>query len=274
MAPATKSTLPPAPLIKDFYDRQVRSLGGEYIQFRWGASEIKRRHFGQTLSALTTLLAQYPVQEDVLEIGAGPAVWTELYIKHVKKLTLLDISDEMLKAAKYRIDGWARGQYSDLVNYICNNALEVSLPIGCFDSIITIRAFEYFSDKQQFVSNCSQWLRPGGRLIIGTKNSDWKDAQAKRVAKERQGGADESNIAADMQSDLVSPSELALMAQNAGFHVREVRPLVFGSYLRRYRLPGALWYFDRLHRKYGGAKLRGKSTLAESFVIVADKPSI
>lgn len=272
MAFASKSALPPPAAIRNFYDRQVRTLGGEYIQFRWGNSEIKRRHFGQTFATLTALLAQFPIRGNILEIGAGPAVWTELYIKDAEKVTLLDISDEMLKAAKARIDSWASGSYAGLVSYICNNVLEASFPAVQFDSIITIRAFEYFADKRKFLAKCAQWLRPGGRLIIGTKNYDWKDAEDQRVARERDGGAAESDIATAMQTDLVSPSQLDSMAQEATFHVCEIRPLVFGSYLRRYQLPGALWYFDRLHRKYCATTLRRASSLAESFVMVADKP--
>jgi ubiquinone/menaquinone biosynthesis C-methylase UbiE len=274
MESETRSTLPPASAIRDFYDRQLRELGGDYFRFRWADSEIKRRHFGQTFSALTALLGRYPVRGDVLEIGPGPAVWTQLYIDNAEKVTLLDISEEMLKSAKVRIDSWDAGRYAAAVSYICNNALEVSFPVSRFDSIITMRAFEYFADKRQFMSKCAQWLRPGGRLIIGTKNSEWKDAQEQRAARERAAGVAESDVAAEMQADLVSPSQLALMAQEAGFEVREVRPLVFGSYLRRYQLPGALWYFDRLHRKYGTSPLRRASSFAESFVIVADRPAL
>lgn len=270
MAHTSKSALPPASAIRDFYDRQLRALGGEYIRFRWGDSETKRRHFAQTFSTLTALLGDYPLHGNILEIGAGPAVWTELYIDNAEKLTLLDISDEMLKAAKARIDTWARAPD---VSYVCSNVLETSFPAGQFDSIITIRAFEYFADKRKFLAQCAHWLRPGGRLIVGTKNSEWKDAKHQRIARERARAAGESDVAADMQTDLVSPAQLCAMAQEAGFKVGDVRPLVFGSYLRRYQLPGALWYFDSLHRRYGATTLRHAGSLAESFVIVANKPA-
>lgn len=265
-----KSTLPPPGVIRDFYDRQVQTLGGEYMQFRWGGSKIQRKHFEQTRSSLTAILGAYPIRGKVLEIGAGPAVWTELYIGDIEALTLLDISVEMLKAAKARIDSWAEGRYSRLVEFVCGDALEVSFPSGVFDSIITVRALEYFSDKRQFLERCARWLRPGGQLIVGTKNFDWKDAEVRRESARTSNG----DVGAAMQTDLVSTSKLVSMAQDAGLHIAEIRPLVFGSYLRSYRLPGFLWYFDRLHRRYAFKPMTpGMTSLIESYTVIARRPA-
>lgn len=268
-----KLVLPPSAEIGEYYDRQVRALGGEYISFRWGRSRTQRKHFEQTLASLRALLEQFPVQGSVLEIGAGPAVWTELYIGGVEKLTLLDISAEMLKTAQARIDSWANGQYSRLVKYVCGDVLETELPERGFDSIITIRAFEYFSDKRTFLERCAKWLRPGGRLIVGTKNFDWKDAQADR-ARVQHAGMRDCNVGAAMQADLMSLPKLAAMARDAGLKVLESRALVFGSYLRQYRLPGSLWAFDRLHRMYALRTMTPRSsTFIESYVVVAERPA-
>jgi SAM-dependent methyltransferase len=263
-----KSTLPAPADIKEFYDRQVRALGGEYIRYRWATSEIQRRHFKQTYSSLAAVFAEFPVGGDALEIGAGPAVWTELYIKNVRKLTLLDISVEMLNAAKARIDTWDGGKYSPLVNFICGDVVEATLPENSLDSIVTIRAFEYFADKPRFLQNCRKILRTGGQLILGTKNGDWKDSSTDQA---RAAGA-AADVGAAMQTDLVSPAQLEKMVRAAGLEVVETRPLVFGSYLRTYRFPGSLWYFDRLHRKNATRAVAQRlSPLIESYVLIAKK---
>jgi SAM-dependent methyltransferase len=265
-----KSTLPAPADIKEFYDRQVRALGGEYIRFRWARSEIQRRHFKQTYSSLAAVFAEFPVSGDALEIGAGPAVWTELYIRNIRKLTLLDISVEMLNAAKARINTWEGGKYTPLVSFICGDVVETTLPESSLDSIVTIRAFEYFADKPRFLENCRKILRPGGQLILGTKNGDWKDSNADK-ARAPTGGTS-ADVGTAMQTDLVSPSQLEKMVRAAGLEVVEIRPLVFGSYLRTYRFPGSLWYFDRLHRKNATRAVAQRlSPLIESYVLIAKK---
>jgi ubiquinone/menaquinone biosynthesis C-methylase UbiE len=174
------STLPSPSEIKDFYDRELREIGGEYIQYRWGSTEIQRRHFKQTHGSPSAVLDSHQLGGHVLEIGAGPAVWTELYIGSVEKLTLLDISAEMLNAAKTRIDSWSGGAFARRVNYICGDANQAVLPPASFDDIVAIRAFECFSDKVQFLQRCERTLRPSGLLILGTKNAEWEDSIQER----------------------------------------------------------------------------------------------
>ncbi len=265
-----KSTLPAPADIKAFYDKQVRALGGEYMRYRWAGSEIQRRHFKQTYSSLAAVFGEFPVRGDVLEIGAGPAVWTELYIQNVTSLTLLDISVEMLNAAKARIASWEGGKYAPLVNYVCGDVGEAKLADASLDSIVTIRAFEYFADKPRFLANAFRMLRPGGQLILGTKNGEWQDSVADQA---RAPGAGSADVGAAMQNDLIAPSTLERMARTAGLEVVQTRPLVFGSYMRTYRLPGSLWYFDRLHRKNAVRSLEARlSRLIESYVLIARKP--
>jgi ubiquinone/menaquinone biosynthesis C-methylase UbiE len=264
------STLPPPSEIKDFYDRMLREIGGEYIKYRWGSTEIQRRHFRQTYGSLSAILDAHQIGGNVLEIGAGPAVWTELYIGGVEKLTLLDISAEMLNAAKSRIDNWGGGAYAGRVNYLCGDANQAVLPLASFDAIVTIRAFEYFSDKVLFLQQCEKMLKPNGLLILGTKNAEWGDSIQER--KKSIGSATSSQVTSAMQTDLVSPLQLASMTEQAGLSHLYSHPLVFGSYRRRYRLPGLLWYFDMLHRRHATHSMKpALNRLIESFVLVAQK---
>jgi ubiquinone/menaquinone biosynthesis C-methylase UbiE len=265
------STLPAPSEIKDFYDRKVREIGGEYIQYRWGSTEIQRRHFRQTYGSLSAVLDAHQLRGHVLEIGAGPAVWTELYIGGVEKLTLLDISAEMLNAAKTRIDSWSGGAYSARVNYMCGDANQAALPPASFDAIVTIRAFEYFSDKVLFLQQCERMLRPNGLLILGTKNAEWEDSIQERK-KPVANSAARVPVDSAMQTDLVSSLQLASMTEQAGLSHLYSHPLVFGSYRRRYRLPGSLWYFDMLHRRHATQSMKpALNRLVESFVLVAQK---
>ena len=224
-------TLPPPSEIKDFYDKKLREIGGEYIQYRWGSTEIQRRHFRQTYRIPIGGPRCYKLRGHVLEIGAGPAVWTELYISGVEKLTLLDISAEMLNAAKNRIDSWDGGTYAGRVDYVCGDANQAVLPRDGFDAIVTIRAFEYFSDKVQFLRQCERMLKPNGLLILGTKNADWEDS----IQDRRQStGSSLTHAPVDsaMQTDLVSPLQLASMTVGAG-----LRASVFA--------PSSLWFISK-----------------------------
>src|SRR6476661_2338546 len=72
--------LPPPRDIAKHYNCLLQDLEGEYIQQRWGDSEIKRRHYRQTELAIGRALERLDSIGDVLEIGCGPAVWTPLFL--------------------------------------------------------------------------------------------------------------------------------------------------------------------------------------------------
>jgi len=267
--------LPPPHEIAGHYNRLMKELGGEYIHHRWGDSEIKRRHYRQTEAALRSGLSRIQKIGDVLEIGSGPAVWTTLYLAQARSVMLLDISEEMLEQARLRLEQLQIEPHGLSVRYECGDFLEVTLPHEMCDTIVSARAFEYVLDKAAFVRKCLALLRPGGTLLLITKNDEWYDLR--RSSHElRDVSASEIPVDVAMQLDLVSPATATKMFLEAGFAGVDTYPAVIGSYHRPFNWTAGLAIADALHRHYYRRSLttmpRVLHSLVESFLALGRKP--
>jgi SAM-dependent methyltransferase len=201
---------------KQHYEQLIAELGEKYFLHRWGDHPVKRSHYRHTKRAIEAVFDKQVGQvADLLEVGCGPGIWTDIMLQHAKTVTLFDISEEMLKVArnKYRdnpnVTAFVQGDYIE-------DAGKLS---GKFDVIFSARALEYMSDKRKMVMQSHALLRPGGALIIITKNPAWRDK--KREAKR----ADEG-----IQTDWIGWDRLAGLFRDAGFKQVSVYPAALGSY--------------------------------------------
>jgi len=267
------SKLPRADEIKAHYDQVIREATQDYVFRRWGASETQRRHYRQTRTALDRFLSGLATVGDVLEIGCGPAVWTELYIRAATSVLLYDISSEMLEKARLRVAEWDGGALVRKVAYQCGDFVATPPRDRSFDTVLSVRAFEYMADKPAFVRNGVQALRPGGHLAVVTKNRGWRDlARDLRPYQDRPRA--EIPIETAMQMDLVGWDDVAAMFRDAGLTRVVARPVVLGSYYRPFTWRPGLWACDLLHRyAYRRPAHRALAFLTESFVVVGSKAS-
>jgi SAM-dependent methyltransferase len=269
------TNLPAPPDIATHYNRLLQKLEGEYIQQRWGDSEIKRRHYRQTELALANALSGIPDVGDVLEIGCGPAVWTPLFLSRARSVSLLDISEEMLRHARSRVGGWQSGAYADKVRYTRGDFITADVAKGSADTVVSARAFEYMSDKKAFVEKCFSVLRPGGTLILVTKNRNWYDLK-ESTRKLQSVPRDRIPVEQAMQLDLRGWHEVLEMFNAAGFSATRASPVIVGSYDLPFlsSRPG-LALADLLHRlayrrTFTGA-VRMLDSLTESFLVIGTR---
>ena len=269
--------LPPPGEIRDHYNDLLKDLDGEYIQQRWGENPIARRHFRQTELAIAHGLKRRGKPGDVLEIGCGPAVWTTLFLEEAQSVHLADISEEMLRQARARISQWQGGRHAGKVEYTCGDFLDVELAPQSFDTIVTARAFEYMSNKQAFVSKCFSLLRPGGVLLLVTKNRTWHDS-VKVTRWLSTIPREEIPVGRAMQLDLVDWRQTASMFKVAGFVDSGAYPVILGTYeVDVLASRPALAMVDLLHRSTYRQRLGGIPSLfhrlMESFLIIGRKPA-
>ncbi len=267
--------LPEPDEIAGHYNTLLRGLNGEYIHQRWGDSPIKRRHHRQTELALTHALAAVPSLGDVVEIGCGPAVWTPLFLEGAKSVSLLDISEEMLKEARVRIEALDSGRHAGKVSYACGDFLEHPVSAASCDTIVSSRAFEYMADKQGFVDKCFNMLRPGGTLIVITKNCDWYDSR-KSIRELAQQSHEDLDVGRTMQLDLSGWKQVAAMYDRAGFRPARAYPVILGTYeVNLLANRPALAIVDAIHRAIYrhpiGLAGRMMTPLMESFLVMASK---
>ncbi|HEU4456025.1 MAG TPA: class I SAM-dependent methyltransferase, partial [Longimicrobium sp.] len=238
------SALPAAHEIAAHYAQVMQDTAGDYIHHRWGDSETKRRHYRQTETALGAALARAGEPGEVLEIGCGPAVWTPLFLARARRVLLYDLSDAMLAGARRRIGEIDGGRHAEKVSYRCGDFVAEPPAGESFDTVVSVRAFEYMSDKGAFVRACHGMLRPGGSLVVATKNRGWRDLRGVGEAAAKGG----LPVGLAMQADMWSAPQLAALFREVGFVDVEARPVVFGSYRGRFTSRPALAAFDALHR--------------------------
>lgn len=256
----------PSDKIKEYYNETVKNLKGEYIYYRWGKSEIQRRHYKQTELALKHALKRIEGFENLMEIGCGPAVWTPLFIDHSKKVTLIDISEEMLNMARESLSSYIN------VQYVCGDFVTLDLDKERkYDSIISVRAYEYMPDKPGMVRKCYELLKPGGSLIIVTKNQGWSD-HIKDMEKLKNASVDSIPVGEAMQMDLIDWQELMKFYRSAGFKDVVSYPVTIGSYNQPFSSRVGLLLCDLLH-KYSHKRpiANWHNSLVESYLTIGEK---
>lgn len=252
--------------IKDHYNKTVKNMKGEYIQHRWGDSAIKRCHYKQTELALKHVLKKIDRFESVMEIGCGPAVWSPLFIDAAKELTLVDISVEMLKMARKRLFSSKNIKYvsGDFVNLDFDNNIK-------HDLIISIRAYEYMSDKMGVVKKCFELLKPNGYLVIVTKNNEWIDHK-KEMTKLDIASVENLPVSKTMQMDLIHWGNLENSFNVAGFKEVVTYPVILGSYGRLFNSKVGLILCDFLHKSaYKRPIASWLDFLTESYLTIGKK---
>lgn len=101
----------------------------------------------------------------VLDIGSGNGHHVKLMQTSGYNVEGVDKSDAMVKYAKKKYPG---------CKFKKGNALETMLyPSNSFTTITCFYfTIYYINDKQQFLKNCYNWLKPGGYLVLHLVNRD------------------------------------------------------------------------------------------------------
>ena len=143
--------------LKEFYNIDGRT----YKYTRWQRNPIMVFDFNCTCKAITKALAQVNNKDTALEIGCGPGTWTPLLAQKFDSTIVVDLSYTMIEEAKKDRD------LSD-VEFHISDFMDIEFNKK-FDFIMSIRSFEYFSDKDAFMRKCHSLLKPEGNILILTK---------------------------------------------------------------------------------------------------------
>lgn len=241
------------------YQELIGRIGDEYIDYRWNRHPVSRSHYRQTQKAVEFALNHLDKRvEHILEIGCGPGTWTDICLRHTRQMSIVDISSEMLKLVQKRFSG-------DPIQYHCGDFISSQIELlAVFDVIFSARALEYMDDKQSMVKKSAGLLKPGGQLVIITKNPVWLDK--KREEKK----ASEEEI----HRDWVSYHDLTGYFSASGLHDVISYPVCLGSYYpplnNQIAIKGCELLQSLVYRKPIST---GISLLAESYMTVGRKPA-
>ena len=200
-----------ADFVRGSYNEMLGSLKGTYAAHRWRDTPVARAHYVQTHRALLFLLGRGHFAR-VLEVGGGDGVWTELVLPRADALDFVDISDEMIARAKERL-----AKYSN-VQYMRADFEGAAIDAGAYDLALSVRNLEYMPDKRAVIEKYARALKRGGRLVIVTKNPDFK----------RLGSVSRKTL----HTAQIEIQELVLLFAAAGLSRIDVRPAIIGLGLK------------------------------------------
>jgi SAM-dependent methyltransferase len=105
--------------------------------------------------------------DDVIEIGPGPGLTTDLVRPRVSSLTAIEVDDDLAAALKKRLAGTN-------VSVLHADATRTGLPTGEFSTVLCFSMLHHMTSPEQqdeLFAEVSRLLRPGG-LFVGVDAVD------------------------------------------------------------------------------------------------------
>ena len=149
----------------------MKSIGQEVVTSHWD-NRATSYHFnmnkdffiGNVMEGWRNLFSTFigdvgPLQ--VLDAGCGPAVLTRLLLDLGHQVTAVDVSDQMLQAAREVI-----GPDNDRVRFFQGDVADLPFDEGVFDLIINRYLVWTLPEPVKALREWRRLLRPGGRLCI------------------------------------------------------------------------------------------------------------
>jgi SAM-dependent methyltransferase len=122
---------------------------------------------------LPWVLGEDELGPDVLEIGAGPGLVTDLLVERAPQVTAIELDPDLAAALRQRMAGRP-------VEVVTADATAMPLPSGRFSAAACFTMLHHIPDPQgqdRALVEIARVLRPGG-LLVGT---DGEDTPARRA---------------------------------------------------------------------------------------------
>lgn len=240
--------------VREYFDYD----SSRFADNRWLGSRVAREDYRVTKDYIFHFL-DIEGTDDVLEVGCGPGVWTDLVSSCCHRVTAVDISSDMLENARRRVVGqnvtFRRADFADYQD------------TDTYDKILSVRAIEYFPDPAHAVCKMVSLMKPGGRTLVVTKTHPtlitvraglWHCLH--RFLRARRPSEDEPPL--PMRK--IPPFKLRRLFLECGYRKVDIYPVVLRSPLfihGRYPLP---WSGERTRENCEASMLRFLARVAAS----------
>lgn len=157
---------------------------------------------GRTWEATARALIGLMQLGEVLDLGSGDGVLTELIAGHARRVTCVDVSPTVVAAARKRLAAFTNVEVEEADMH--------ALPFadGRFDHVFAMHALPYSRAPDKVLREAARVLRPGGRLVVAT------------LAAHRH---EEAMRAYDHVNLGISPDQLGKLMRAAGLTVESCR---------------------------------------------------
>lgn len=144
--------------VKEIFD----SDAGEYLTAYEDPTQLRSFIFQERKRVVFELFGG--TRGVVLDVGCGPAVYTDGLVKMGCAIYGVDISPEMIALAKRR-------QFPG-ASFSVGNVESLSFPPKMFDGILCVGVLEYTDRSEAAVGEMARVLKPGGRIVVTVPNGD------------------------------------------------------------------------------------------------------
>jgi ubiquinone/menaquinone biosynthesis C-methylase UbiE len=121
-------------------------------------------------------MSEWELGDDVLELGPGPGLSTDVLREHVEKLTALELDEELFTPLHDRLQGTN-------VSVIHGDATKTELPSEQFSAVTCFTMLHHVPTAElqdALFAEAHRVLRPGG-VFLGTDGTDTEDMRALHV---------------------------------------------------------------------------------------------
>ena len=194
------------------WDRAASTYDAEYREWLGEAFENKMRSW---------LARWFTPDDEVLELGCGTGIFSEMIAGRVRHLTATDFSPEMLERAGQRLSAYNN------VETRKEDAGHTSFADGAFDAVLTVNLFHHASEPAAIARECNRVVRPGGRVVVidcaghATWLSSWIDAGLRRLRLRDRPRDDHHHLSLDDLTALITGAGLTVQEKT---HLGQRRP--------------------------------------------------
>ena len=147
-----------------------------------------------------------------LEIGKGTARFTMPLLKNGMKMTICDLSSQMLEVARNNIT--QAGLEAGLEDVVEGSIYELPFEDGTFDHAISLNVYNHLEHPEVALGQMARVVRPGGTILINYANlRSWYWPAARRINK-RSAAVDQ-----EVYSSWIPAGHMKAAARDAGLTI-------------------------------------------------------
>ena len=159
---------------------------------------------------INSILKFFPItkRNKILDIGAGTGRITEKLVNSNSTILELDISPEMLKIARIKINKFINSN----IYYVISSADELPIKNKTFDKVISVRVIHYVNNWRNTLSEISRVIKRNGLIFISANNSFSFSILAKFIGL--------------MKGDVFNPFHFSEELRSQGFKILQLKSYI------------------------------------------------
>ena len=129
---------------------------------KWFDRPLGRAVLKYELGLIGKLLTPSP-GDTLLDAGCGTGIFTHAFLRMGVKVTGLDLSLPMLRAARRKRTGYG-------MSLVQGDMLRLPFRDSTFDHVLSVTALEFLPEAAGALKECFRVVRPGGTVVAATLN--------------------------------------------------------------------------------------------------------